>query len=228
MVGVGTEVGRGSGAKASSGGRRERSDRALRPFSSPRDSGVNSVAARPIDPEASASAPAGEDDSGEEGSGGDEELLQIGRLQKSRIETRLGAHGDPGHEFEELLSRDHPPDALHNTVLALVLLLGEKPSSFTPSWLEVRRLVPSHPWSAMKQVQLHKDFNTSAQEKTKAAARALALVLPAEAWAVSQSCGMLPPSLLPPSLFLSPISLLSPPSADPLACDVLFHSFVGA
>ena len=32
-----------------------------------------------------------EDTSGGEGSGGDEELLQIGRLQKSRIETRLGA-----------------------------------------------------------------------------------------------------------------------------------------
>jgi len=130
-----------------------------------------------------------EKDSGGEGSGDDEELMHIGRLQKSRIETRLGAHGDPGQEFEELLSQDNPPDALRNTVLALVLLLGERPASYTPSWSEVRRLVPTRPWGAMREVQLHRDLGTSGQEKTKAAARSLALVLPAEAWAVSQSCG---------------------------------------
>ena len=60
-----------------------------------------------------------EDTSGGEGSGGDEELLQIGCLQKSRIETRLG---DPGKEFEDLISSDHPPNALRNTILALVLV----------------------------------------------------------------------------------------------------------
>ena len=131
----------------------------------------------------------------EEGSEGDEELVQIGRLQKSRIETRLGAHGDPGPEFEELLGNDSPPDALRNTMLALVLLLGEKPASFTPSWSEVRRLVPTRPWGAMRELQLHRDLGASGQEKTKAAARSLALVLPAEAWAVSQSCGTTMPTL---------------------------------
>ena len=194
--GGGAEDGRGQETSAWNGGCSERGDVAFGSLKTAwaKASGADvAVAASRMSVETSARrALEQEDTSGGEGSGGDEELLQIGRLQKSRIETRLGAHGDPGKEFEDLISSDHPPDALRNTILALVLLLGEKTSSFTPSWFEVRRLVPSRPWSAMRQVQLHKDLGSVGQEKIKAAARSLALVLPAEAWAVSQSCGMLP------------------------------------
>jgi len=124
----------------------------------------------------------------EEG-GDDEELLQIGRLQKARIETRLAAHGDPGPDLEALMSNHNVSEALGATMLALVLLLGQHTSSLTPSWSEVRDLIPKQPWSAMKQLQLHKHPGVSSweeeQQQTKLAAKALALVLPAEAWSYS-------------------------------------------
>jgi hypothetical protein len=63
--------------------------------------------------------------------------MQLGRQQKERIETRLSAHGDPGPEFEMLLSEERPSEALRVTVLAFVLLLGFRPSSFSPEWSEV-------------------------------------------------------------------------------------------
>jgi hypothetical protein len=58
-------------------------------------------------------------------------------MQKERIESRLSAHGDPGPDFEMLLTEEHPSEALRATVLAYVLILGARPSSFTPSWSEV-------------------------------------------------------------------------------------------
>ncbi len=78
-----------------------------------------------------------EEDEGEDGGGTDAELMQLGRQQKERIETRLSAHGDPGPEFEMLLSEERPSEALRVTVLAFVLLLGFRPSSFSPEWSEV-------------------------------------------------------------------------------------------
>jgi hypothetical protein len=78
-----------------------------------------------------------EEEEGEDGGGTDAELMQLGRQQKERIESRLSAHGDPGPEFEMLLSEERPSETLGVTVLAFVLLLGFRPSSFSPEWSEV-------------------------------------------------------------------------------------------
>jgi len=87
------------------------------------------------------------------------------------------------------MSNHNVSEALGATILAPVLLLGQHTSSLTPSWCEVRDLIPKQPWSAMKQLQLHKHPGVSSweeeQQQTKLAAKALALVLPAE-WSDSR------------------------------------------
>ena len=168
----------------------------------------------------------GLDQRGHSSAGGDtEELTELGRLQKARIEDRLACildakrdcqdprGNDAAHTqsinhaavFLQLLDADDPPDAFRSTLLAFLCILElnvagilseSRPlaSSSTP-WSEVRSLVPREPWREMQQLPVDGQGERGDTHRTREiatmAAKILARVTPAEAWAVGQACGLI-------------------------------------